>query len=100
MATFDEIISLRGTVDYDTLKNRIAVALIVKAKAISDLASPTNAQMALANKAFSEPVHVADSVINYVLAANIGLTLAQIKNASDANIQSAVNTAVDKLLAL
>jgi hypothetical protein len=100
MATYTELVALKGTPDYDTLKNKIAVAITIKAKAIGDSATPTAAQITWAKEALVNPVQKAEQIINYVLAANIGATIEQINAANDAAIQTNVNNAVDKILSL
>lgn len=96
MASYQELYDLRSD---STLRNKVAVAVAVKAQTLLDGASPTAGQVAWANNAISNPVGKADTLMNYVLAANKALTVAQITGATDAAIQSNVNSAVDKLIA-
>lgn len=96
MATYTELFELRAD---SALRNKIAVAVAVKAQALIDLASPTEAQIAWANAAIDNPVSKADTLLNYVLAANKTATVAEIQRATDAAIQTAVSAAVDKLIA-
>lgn len=96
MATYTELFELRAN---SALRNKIAVAIAVKAQALIDLASPTSAQIAWANSAIQNPIGKADTLLNYVLAANKARTVAQIEVATDTEIQTAVNSAVDKLIA-
>lgn len=91
MATLTELSTLYGDGD---LINKVSSALVVEAKAIFDLATPTAAQKAYAAKVFASPKAEAGRVLKYVLAANAGATLASIQGASDAAIQANVATAV------
>jgi len=97
MATYQELFNYISTPEYQDLVNKITVAVAVKAQAIAEEATPTAESIAWAASALGNPRSVADAVINYVIAANAGLTTTQISNASDAAIQTNVDTAVDKL---
>lgn len=95
MATYDELFALRSN---SALRDRVAVAAVVKAQSLIDLASPTAGQIAWAQRAISDPIGVANSLLNYVLAANKSATSSQISTASDSTIQTAVGAAVDKII--
>lgn len=96
MATYAEIYDLRSSSD---LRNKIAVAVAAKAQALIDAASPSAAQIIWANAAIANPLSKADPLLNYLLAKNRAMTVGQITAVSDANIQTAVDAAVDKLIA-
>lgn len=96
MASYLELYSLATD---SNLVNKLAVAVTVKAQAILDLASPNPAQVAWARTVLESPLQEARVALHYVLAKNVGLTVAQINSASDASIQAHVNAAVDKLIA-
>jgi hypothetical protein len=96
MATYTELFDLRSN---NALRNKIAVAVIEKARILIDLATPTAKQLAWAEAAISNPLGKADTLMNYVLVANKSATTAQILAANDAAIQNNVNAAVDKLTA-
>jgi hypothetical protein len=96
MATYVELFDLRAN---DGLRNKIAVASIKKAQTLLDLALPTTNQVKWASGAIDNPMDKARQLINYVLAANSASTVSQITSASDATIQTNVNTAVDALIA-
>ena len=95
MATYAELYDLRSD---DELKNKIVVAVVVKAQTILELASPTTAQVAWASEAIDGPIQKATSLMNYVLAANKALTVAQIQAAADSAVQANVDAAVDKII--
>jgi hypothetical protein len=97
MATYNELFNLRR--ENTDLLNRVEVAAVKKAQTLIDAASPTAAQVGWALTTITAPRAEADRLLNYVLAANSALTVAQITAASDAAIQTAVNAAVDKIIA-
>lgn len=95
MATYAELFDLRAD---SALRNRIAVACVVAAEAIrsEDAATANHANRLLWAKAvFANPVGEAERMLWAVLAANKALSEAQIKGASDAAVQTAVNAAVN-----
>lgn len=96
MATYAELYDLRSNA---ALKNRVAIAVMVKAQALLAGASPTAAQVAWAANAIRDPDGKASQLYPYVLAANAAATVAQINAATDAAIQSSVNAAADALIA-
>lgn len=100
MATLIELSDYANTPEWQTLRRKIAVACAKKAKAIGDLATPTEAQTTWAVATLQRPDAAAGTVINYVIAANATATIAQINAATDAAIETAVGNAVDKILSL
>lgn len=96
MATYKEIYDLRSNSD---LRNKIAVAVLVKAQALLDLTTPTTKQVAWARDAISNPDGVAQPLLNYLLAKYDGLTVVQINGSPDSTIQTAVNSVVDAIIA-
>lgn len=95
MATYAELFDLRSN---DALRNRVAVAAVVKAQTLLDLASPTAAQVEWAKATLANPIGISGDLLNYVLAANKGASVAAIIGATDAAIQTNVDAAADKLL--
>lgn len=98
MATYTELHALRGAATTEPLKQKIAVAIAVKANAIAKLASPTAEQKAWAVSALADPNKDVGLVLNYILAEYNTQAVNVITGASDANVQLAVNAAVDTLL--
>ena len=96
MATYAELFDLNSD---DALRNKIAVAVVVKAQELIDGGSPTTAEITWANDAIGNPQSKASAIMNYVLAANKAATVAQIQGAADSAIQANVDTAVDALIA-
>lgn len=94
MATYNELRGLFATGD---LKNRVEVAVIVKAHAIIAEATPSADRLAWAEAALASSTNEAAKFLKYVLAANKGSTVENIQTANDTAIQTAVDAAVDKL---
>lgn len=90
MATLQELSGLYGNGD---LLNKVSAAIVITAHTILS-GAPTAADRAYAAKVFASPKGEAQRILKYVLAANAANTVAQITNASDAAIQSAVDAAV------
>lgn len=98
MATYIELHALRGAASTEPLKQKIAVAIAIKANVIAKLASPTLAQKAWALSALADPNKDIATVLNYILAEYNAQSTNVITGASDTNVQAAVNAAVDTLL--
>lgn len=95
MATYQELFDLRSNSD---LRNKVAVACVKKAQALLGLPTPTADQVAWASSTLASPIAQADKIFAYVLAANSAATVAQITSATDAAIQTNVDTAADALI--
>lgn len=98
MATYTELHALRGASTTEPLKQKIAVAIAIKANAIAKSVSPTAEQKAWAVSALADPNRDVGTVLNYILAEYNTQTTNVITTASDANVQTAVNATVDTLL--
>lgn len=98
MATYIELHALRGAATTEPLKQKIAVAIAIKANAIAKLQSPTAGQKAWAVSALADPGKDVGTVLNYILAEYNTQNTSVITGAADANVQTAVNAAVDTLL--
>ena len=98
MATYNELHALRGSSTANSLKEKIAVSIAIKANAISKLATPTDKQKEFSVQALANPNSYMDIVFNYILAEYNTLTTAQIIGAADAAVQTAVDNTVDTLL--
>jgi hypothetical protein len=96
MATYLE---LRGVFYEPGLRERVATAVVVAAQGQLVAAPGTAAGRAWALAVLRAPAEWGDVVLKAVLAANKGLTLAQISAASDAAIQANVDAAVAGLVA-
>jgi hypothetical protein len=96
MATYAELYDKVGD---SALKNRLAVAVAVKAQALFDLATPTAAQLAWADSAINDPFGKAEVFFRYLLAKNRALTIAQIDAVTDTAMQTAIDALADKIIA-
>ena len=94
MATYAD---LRNAFNQDDLRNRVEVALIIKAHAIIAEAAPSETRLTWAKDVLSSSYSEAASLLKYVLAANAASTIEQINGASDVSISTAVDAAIDKL---
>lgn len=97
MATYTELHTLRGATGADVLQQKIAVAICIKANALAK-ATPTQAQKDWAKSALANPDSYGGLILNYILADYNTATVSAITGASDAQVQTAVNAAVDTLL--
>ena len=98
MASYTELHALRGAASTEPLKQKIAVAIAIKANAIAKSQAPTAEQKAWAVSALATPEKDVGTVLNYILAEYNAQTTNVITTASDENVQDAVNAAVDTLL--
>lgn len=96
MATYSE---LRAIFSEGSLRNRVEVALCVKVYEILQEQSPSEARLAWVRNILANSYNEAEAMLKYLLAANSGLSVAQLLSANDAAILSAVGAAVDKLYA-
>lgn len=96
MANYQELFDLNST--GTAIRNKVAVACTVKAHALLSMATPSVTQVAWASNTIKDPVKMADKIFPYVLAANKSASVAQITAAADADIQTAVDAAADKLI--
>ncbi len=96
MATYAELYGLQS--DDDELLHKVAVATWVAAEAVRSedvgTANHTN-RVAWAGDVLNGGLRHAQQMLRAVLAANAGLTVAQIIGASDAAIQTKVDAAID-----
>ena len=96
MATYEELFDLKNNGD---LLQKVEVAITKKAQGLIDGGAPTADEIAWSANAIANPRKVGEKIYRYVLAANSDSSVAQITGASDATIQSNVDTAVDALIA-
>ena len=100
MATYVELHSIRGASSLVPLRQKISIALCIKANLLAKLPTPTEAQKAFAKATFQSPEVYVDTALNYILAGYNTATLVAITDATDAAVQTAVNAAVDTLLGI
>lgn len=95
MATYSELLQ---AAENDALRQKIRVAVIIAAEAIRievDTTANHAARLVWAAATFRNPVVEADRMLWAVLAQNKDATFAQIIGATDAQVQAAVNGAVN-----
>ncbi len=95
MATLTELFTVINDSD---LQDKVAAACLIAADIIrtEDAGTANHANRLLwAKDVFSNPRGVATAVTAAVVAANNGATVAQITNANDSSINTAVQNAVD-----
>lgn len=95
MATYIEIFDLASNA---ALRNRVTIACLVAAQAVVvENASTTNHANRLlwAKDVFVDPLGMGQKMLMACLAANAGLTVAQITSAADAALLTAVQNAIN-----
>lgn len=97
MATYSELLQ---AAESETLRNKVRVACVLAAEAIRT--EPSNTQnkanrLKWARSVWSNPSADMQAMVWAVLAQNAAQPLASIVNATDAQVQAAVNAAVDVL---
>lgn len=95
MATYEELHELRTD---DRLRQQVAVAVMIAAQAKLS-GTPTAGEAAWAKSVIGNPGGAGDTVVNLVLAANSGASVASITSATDATVQANVDGIVDGLIA-
>ena len=98
MATYAELANISDDPGFSGLKEKLNVAVVIKATALLDGATPTAAQIAWAQSALSSPVSAANDIQWYVIAANDSASIAAIVGASDSAVQNNVGAAVDAIV--
>ena len=95
MATFLE---LRGLFNDVALRNRVEVAVIIAANNIAqNSTAESDERLTWAKNALNAPGREADKALLVALAVNSTAAVAQIQGASDAALQTNVDSAVDVL---
>ena len=98
MATYLELFDLASSPTLSSLRKRINVAVAIKAQTLAEAGTLTAPQIEWCKAALANTQAFEQTVLNYVLAYNNAVTVAQIEGATDAQVQNAVNTAVNNLL--
>lgn len=89
-------VDLRNQFSNDALRNRVAVACVIAANDATS-GTPTAAQLKFANYVYTNPDEVAKRVLMAVLATHKNLTVTQIEQVTDPDLQAAVNAVIPKL---
>jgi hypothetical protein len=94
MATYKELRSLFGAGE---LRDKVEVAVCIKAAAVLAEPTPGVGRLAWVETALTSTAAEAEKILKYLLAANAAITLSAIQAATDAAIQTKVDAIVDKL---
>lgn len=97
MATYLELATIQEEAGWNAFLNEVRVACAKKAQAIIDSATPGADALAWAKNTISDKNAAGDELVDYVIAANSGLTISTILGASDSAIQANVGDAVDAI---
>jgi hypothetical protein len=100
MATYTELLSIATGPSGQDLRTRLRVAVIVAADVVraESRNTPNNANRLLwARNVLQDPDREAQRMLWAVLAQNRAFTTAQITGATDEQVQTAVNAAIDLL---
>jgi hypothetical protein len=97
MAIYSDLYALVGGYEIEPIRQKVLVALSIKANALAKT-NPTDAQKKFAVSALTNPGQYLTFTINYILAEYNTVHIAAIIGATDAQVQTAVNAAVDTLL--
>ncbi len=94
MATYIELINFRSN---SPLRNKTQTALVIKAHAILQEASPSVPRLTFAQETLKNPASKIDEAMWFLLAANKDADAGVISSASDSTIQTHVDNYVDKI---
>ena len=98
MATYAELHNLVATGDITALRHKIRVATAIKANTISKNGAATAEAKAWAVSALRSPQEFEGTILNFIIAEYNAAAISAISGATDAQVQTAVNQAVDTLL--
>lgn len=100
MATYNEIAGLLGSSLLDPLMQKIGVASLIKAQQIAEDPASTLGQNQWAESCLQNPQSYSTALRNYIFAEFNVASTDQMINATDAQVQSAVDKAVDTLFSV
>lgn len=98
MATYNELREIAEGENGADIRNRLAMAVAIKAHAILQTATPSQAEKDWALEALQKPHTKVDEMVFYLVADNAAQTVAAILVVTDAVMQARVNDAVDALV--
>ena len=98
MATLKEIYDFVGSADSSDLRNKIVAALVVRSMAIVNDGTSTAEQNNFARACLRNPKSYEATALNAIMGEYAALTITQIRDAADEDIQAAVNKVVNQLL--
>lgn len=82
------------------LDKQIQIALVIKANALSKIPTPTVAQKAFIITCLGNPAEYLVTVRNYIFAEYNTALVSALSTATDIQVQTAVNAAVDTILGI
>lgn len=98
MATLSELNDLiSGNTDDQGLRAKVKAGAIIRAADVYSEASPSQARLDWASATLANPESSLDVLFNAVIGLNDDATIAQITSASDAAIETNIDTVVVKL---
>ena len=100
MATYTQLATITSDAGFGAFYEKLRVAVVVKAAALLDGATPTAAEVTWALAALGNPSATANDIQWYVIAENKSASIAAIVGASDSAMQSNVDAAVDKIVSV
>jgi hypothetical protein len=95
MATYAELLSASND---PTLRQKVRIAVLIAAETVRNESTGVanhTPRLAWAKKAFNDPESVTPPMLGAVLAQNKAVAIATILASSDAQVQTAVDAAVD-----
>lgn len=98
MADYIDIGNIKDQAGYGDFAKKVSVAIVIKAHDISQEATPSQNEIDWAKEALAKPESKRHQIENYCFADNSGVTITQMLNATDIQIQNNVNACVDNLL--
>lgn len=98
MATYLELHALRVSEALLPLRQKIDIALAVRANQLAKSASPTAAQKQFAIQALKDSGAYSPLILSYILAEYNAVAVSAITGATDAQVQAAVDAAVTTLI--
>lgn len=98
MATYAELYALKTGTGINDLRTRIRMAVSIKANAVAKDGAATAPAKEWARNALGNPEASEATLLNYILAEYNAQTTSVIVNATDAQVQAAVDAAVSALL--
>ena len=97
MATYNELATIQSDPGWQSLQQKIETATAIKAQSVIDAPAPPAARLDWARESIASVRSAANDLRFYVVAANNTATIAQIIGATDAQVQTNIDAAVDAL---
>lgn len=95
MATLAEIGAITSEAGWGAFHQKVRAAVVIKAAAVLDSTTPTQAQIDWAQAAIKNPTDAGNDIVFYVIGTNSSVSIAGMLGANDSAIQTNVNAAVD-----